>query len=214
MLKIKQLKGRINYVEALNKMNSKVLEVSEDIKNEEIWFLEHQSVFTAGSSTPKNFNQKKINNIPVVFINRGGKITFHGPGQLIIYPILNIRKRKLNIIEYINKIEEIIIKVFKNNKITLFVKKEANRGLWTRDEKNKKDKKIIFIGLRYSKGVIYHGISINLDLSLVDFRKINPCGLEADQISSLKELNITYNKKELINDLKMEFISQFHLNSN
>ena len=214
MLKIKQLKGRINYVEALNKMNSKVLEVSEDIKNEEIWFLEHQSVFTAGSSTPKNFNQKKINNIPVVFINRGGKITFHGPGQLIIYPILNIRKRKINIIEYINKIEEIIIKVFKNNKITLFAKKETNRGLWTRDKKNKKDKKIIFIGLRYSKGVIYHGISINLDLSLVDFKKINPCGLEADQISSLKELNITYNKKELINDLKMEFISQFHLNSN
>jgi lipoyl(octanoyl) transferase len=214
MLKIKQLKGRINYVEALNKMNSKVLEVSEDIKNEEIWFLEHQSVFTAGSSTPKNFNQKKINNIPVVFINRGGKITFHGPGQVIIYPILNIRKRKLNIIEYINKIEEIIIKVFKNNKITLFAKKETNRGLWTRDKKNKKDKKIIFIGLRYSKGVIYHGISINLDLSLDDFRKINPCGLEADQISSLKELNINYNKKELINDLKMEFISQFHLNSN
>ena len=214
MLKIKQLKGRINYVEALNKMNSKVLEVSEDIKNEEIWFLEHQSVFTAGRSTPKNFNQKKINNIPVVFINRGGKITFHGPGQLIIYPILNIRKRKINIIEYINKIEEIIIKVFKNNKITLFAKKETNRGLWTRDKKNKKDKKIIFIGLRYSKGVIYHGISINLDLSLDDFRKINPCGLEADQISSLKELNITYNKKELINDLKMEFISQFHLNSN
>ena len=214
MLKIKQLKGRINYVEALNKMNSKVLEVSEDIKNEEIWFLEHQSVFTAGSSTPKNFNQKKINNIPVVFINRGGKITFHGPGQVIIYPILNIRKRKLNIIEYINKIEEIIIKVFKNNKITLFAKKETNRSLWTRDEKNKKDKKIIFIGLRYSKGVIYHGISINLDLSLDDFRKINPCGLEADQISSLKELNITYNKNELINDLKKEFISQFHLNSN
>ena len=214
MLRIKQLKGRVNYVEALNKMNSKVLEVSEDIKNEEIWFLEHQSVFTAGSSTPKNFNQKKINNIPVVFINRGGKITFHGPGQVIIYPILNIRKRKLNIIEYINKIEEIIIKVFKNNKITLFAKKETNRGLWTRDKKNKKDKKIIFIGLRYSKGVIYHGISINLDLSLDDFRKINPCGLEADQISSLKELNITYNKKELINDLKMEFISQFHLNSN
>ena len=119
MLKIKQLKGRINYVEALNKMNSKVLEVSENIKNEEIWFLEHQSVFTAGSSTPKNFNENKINNIPVVFINRGGKITFHGPGQLIIYPILNIRKRKLNIIEYINKIEEIIIKVFKNNKIIL-----------------------------------------------------------------------------------------------
>ena len=212
MLKIKQLKGRINYVEALNKMNSKVLEVSEDIKNEEIWFLEHQSVFTAGSSTPKNFNEKKINNIPVVFINRGGKITFHGPGQLIIYPILNIRKRKINIIEYINVIEEIVIRVFKNNKIILFTKKETNRGLWVKDKKNKKDKKIIFIGLRYSRGVIYHGISINFDLSLINFRKINPCGLEADQISSLKELNITYNKKKIVNDLKAEFINQFDLN--
>ena len=212
MLRIKQLKGRIKYLEALNKMNSKVLEVSKDINNEEIWFLEHQSVFTAGSSTPKNFNKKKINNIPVVFINRGGKITFHGPGQLIIYPILNIRERKLNIIEYINIIEKIVIKVFKNNKIKLFTKKETNRGLWTKDKKNKVDKKVIFIGLRYSKGVIYHGISINFDLSLTDFRKINPCGLKAGQISSLKELNINYDKKKLINELKDEFISQFGLN--
>ena len=212
MLIIKQLKGRINYIEALNKMNSKVLEVSENIDKEEIWFLEHQSVFTAGSSTPKNFNRKEINNIPVVFINRGGKITFHGPGQLIIYPIINIRKRKLNIIEYINTIEEVLIRVFKKNKIKLFTKKETNRGLWVKDKKNKKDKKIIFIGLRYSRGVIYHGISINFDLSLINFRKINPCGLEADQISSLKELNITYNKKKIVNDLKAEFINQFDLN--
>ena len=193
-------------------MNSKVLEVSENIDKEEIWFLEHQSVFTAGSSTPKNFNKKEINNVPVVFINRGGKITFHGPGQLIIYPIINIRKRKLNIIEYINTIEEVLIRVFKKNKIKLFPKKETNRGLWVEDKKNRKDKKIIFIGLRYSKGVIYHGISINLKLSLASFKEINPCGLEADQISSLKELNIKYNKKKLVNDLKSEFIDQFDLN--
>ena len=212
MLKIKQLKGKINYVEAINRMNSKVLEVSKDIKNEEIWFLEHQSVYTAGSSTPKNFNKNKINNIPVVFINRGGKITYHGPGQLIIYPILNIRKRKLNIIEYINIIEEVVIRVFKNNKIKLFTKKETNRGLWVKDEKNQNDKKISFIGLRYSKGVIYHGISINLNLTLADFRKINPCGLGADQISSLKELNIKYNRKKIVNDLKKEFIDRFDLN--
>src|SRR6056300_102414 len=128
MLKIKELKGIANYEETLNKMNSKVLEVSEDIKKEEIWILEHQKVYTAGSSTPKEFKTKKINNIPVIFINRGGKITYHGPGQLIIYPILNIRKRKLNIIEYINIIEEIVIRVFRNNKIRLFTKKETNRG--------------------------------------------------------------------------------------
>ena len=211
MLRIKQLKGRVNYEEALNKMNAKVLEVSKDINNEEIWFLEHQSVFTAGSSTPKEFNTKKINNIPVLFINRGGKITFHGPGQLIIYPILNIKKRKLNVIKYINITERIIIKVFQNNGIKLFSRKETNRGLWVKDEKNKENKKIIFIGLRYSKGVIYHGVSINLDLSLDDFRKINPCGLHAEQISSLKELNIKYSKVKLIKELKKEFIKKFDL---
>ena len=211
MLRIKQLKGRVNYEEALNKMNAKVLEVSKDINNEEIWFLEHQSVFTAGSSTPKEFNIKKINNIPVLFINRGGKITFHGPGQLIIYPILNIKKRKLNIIKYINITERIIIKVFQNNGIKLFSRKETNRGLWVKDEKNKENKKIIFIGLRYSKGVIYHGVSINLDLSLDEFRKINPCGLHAEQISSLKELNIKYSKVKLIKELKKEFIKKFDL---
>src|SRR5210317_395011 len=133
MLRIKQPKERIHYIEALNEMNSKVLEVSENIKNEEIWFLEHQSVFTAGSSTPKNFKVKKINNIPVVYINRGGKITYHGPGQLIIYPILNLRKRRLNIIQYIDIIEKILIKIFKQNDIKLFTKKETNRGLWAKD---------------------------------------------------------------------------------
>ena len=65
--------------------------------------------------------------------------------------------------------------------------------------------------MRYSKGVIYHGVPINLKLSLASFKEINPCGLEADQISSLKELNIKYNKKKLLNDLKSEFIDQFDL---
>ena len=211
-IEIKKSQNPIKYQDALKFMESRLNELNEKKNNELIWILQHDEIYTAGTSYKEDeIIDKSIN---VIKTNRGGKITFHGPGQVIIYPILNIRKRKLNIIEYINKIEEIIIKVFKNNKITLFTKKETNRGLWTRDEKNKKDKKIIFIGLRYSKGVIYHGISINLDLSLVDFRKINPCGLEADQISSLKELNITYDKKKLVNDLKMEFISQFHLNSN
>jgi lipoyl(octanoyl) transferase len=212
MLKIKQLKGIANYEETLNKMNSKVLEVSEDIKKEEIWILEHQKVYTAGSSTPKEFKIKKINNIPVIFINRGGKITYHGPGQLIIYPILNLRKRKLNIIEYINLIENLLIKVFEQNNIKLFTIKETNRGLWTKDQTTKKNKKIVFIGLRYSKGVIYHGISINFDLHLVNFKKINPCGLNAEQISSLKELKIKFNKEKIINELIKELINQFDLN--
>jgi lipoyl(octanoyl) transferase len=177
MLKIKQLKGIANYEETLNKMNSKVLEVSEDIKKEEIWILEHQKVYTAGSSTPKEFKIKKINDIPVI-----------------------------------NIIENLLIKVFEQNNIKLFTIKETNRGLWTKDQITKKNKKIVFIGLRYSKGVIYHGISINFDLHLVNFKKINPCGLNAGQISSLKELKIKFNKEKIINELIKEFINQFDLN--
>ena len=90
-------------------MEELVKKVSEDINKEEIWFLEHNKVFTAGSSTPKEFNKNKINNIEVLKVNRGGKITYHGPGQMIIYPIINIKFRKLNLIEYIgNKIHSII----------------------------------------------------------------------------------------------------------
>ena len=209
MLKIKQLKGKNEYKVIDKKMSNQVSIVSKNINFEEVWFLEHEKVFTAGSSSPKNLKEKNINKIPLIHVNRGGKLTYHGPGQLIIYPILNIKKRKINIIEYINLLEEICIKVFNNNSIKLFRKKEKNRGLWT--SKNNIHKKIIFIGLRYSKGVIYHGLSINFNINLIEFRRINPCGLDGNEISSLKELNINYNKKKIINELKEKFIEIFGL---
>jgi len=209
MLKIKQIK-EIKYEEIERKMNEQVSIVSKNIEYEEVWFLEHEKVYTAGSSSPKELKETSINNIPLIKVNRGGKVTYHGPGQLVIYPILSIKKRKMNIIEYINLLEEICIKVFRENSIKLFRKKEKNRGLWT--SKNNIHKKIIFIGLRYSKGVIYHGLSINFNINLVDFRSINPCGLDGNEISSLKELNIKYDKNKIIKELKEKFIEIFDLN--
>ena len=210
MSKIKQLKGYVNYSEILDKMEKTVKKVSENIKYEEIWFLEHKEVFTAGSSTPKEFNEEKINNIEVHKVNRGGKITYHGPGQLIIYPLINIKARNMNIIDYINVIEDICIGVFNNNQIELIRKKERNRGLWVKSAKG--SRKIIFIGLRYSRGVIHHGLSINFHNDLEKFRKINPCGLDGREISSLEELGINYNKDKIIKELKERFIQKFDLN--
>lgn len=210
MSKIKQLKGYVNYSEILDKMEKTVKKVSENIKYEEIWFLEHKEVFTAGSSTPKEFNEEKINNIEVHKVNRGGKITYHGPGQLIIYPLINIKTRNMNIIDYINVIEDICIGVFNNNQIELIRKKERNRGLWVKSAKG--SRKIIFIGLRYSRGVIHHGLSINFHNDLEKFRKINPCGLDGREISSLEELGINYNKDKIIKELKERFIQKFDLN--
>ena len=210
MSKIKQLKGYVNYSEILDKMEKTVKKVSENIKYEEIWFLEHKEVFTAGSSTPKEFNEEKINNIEVHKVNRGGKITYHGPGQLIIYPLINIKTRNMNIIDYINVIEDICIGVFNNNQIELIRKKEKNRGLWVKSAKG--SRKIIFIGLRYSRGVIHHGLSINFNNDLEKFRKINPCGLDGREISSLEELGINYDKDKFIKELKERFIQKFDLN--
>lgn len=210
MSKIKQLKGYVNYSEILDKMQKSVKKVYENIKYEEIWFLEHKEVFTAGSSTPKEFNEEKINNIEVHKVNRGGKITYHGPGQLIIYPLINIKARNMNIIDYINIIEDICIGVFNNNQIELIRKKEKNRGLWVKSAKS--SRKIIFIGLRYSRGVIYHGLSINFHNDLEKFRKINPCGLDGREISSLEELGINYDKDKIIKELKERFIQKFDLN--
>ncbi len=208
MIEIKQLKGQKKYQEVTKLMNKHIQKMSENTKGEEIWFLEHQNVFTAGSSTPKEFKIDKINKIPVIKVNRGGKITFHGPGQLVIYPLINLKKRKKNIIDYINSLEDICINAFKRNDIKLFRKKEKNRGLWV--ENNNELKKIIFIGLRYSNGIIHHGLSINFDLDLDNFQKIDPCGLNSKDISSLKELKINYNKGKIYQDLKEEFIKVFY----
>ncbi len=208
MIEIKQLKGQKKYQDVTKLMNIHIQKMYENVKDEEIWFLEHQNVFTAGSSTPKEFKIDEINKIPVIKVNRGGKITFHGPGQLVIYPLINLKKRKKNIIDYINSLEDICIKAFKKSNIKLYRKKEKNRGLWV--ENNNELKKIIFIGLRYSKGIIYHGLSINFNLDLDNFQKIDPCGLNSEDISSLKELKIKYNKEKIYQDLKEEFMRVFY----
>ena len=208
MIEIKQLKGQKKYQEVAKLMSKHIQKMSENIKEEEIWFLEHENVFTAGSSTPKEFKKDEINKIPVIKVNRGGKITFHGPGQLVIYPLINLKKRKKNIIDYINLLEDICIKAFKRSDIKLYRKKEKNRGLWV--ENNNELKKIIFIGLRYSKGIIYHGLSINFNLELDNFQKIDPCGLNSKDISSLKALKINYSKEKIYQDLKKEFMRVFY----
>ncbi len=208
MIEIKQLKGQKKYQDVTKLMNIHIQKMYENVKDEEIWFLEHQNVFTAGSSTPKEFKIDEINKIPVIKVNRGGKITFHGPGQLVIYPLINLKKRKKNIIDYINSLEDICIKAFKKSNIKLYRKKEKNRGLWV--ENNNELKKIIFIGLRYSKGIIYHGLSINFNLDLDNFQKIDPCGLNSEDISSLKELKIKHNKEKIYQDLKEEFMRVFY----
>lgn len=200
MIKIKQLKGLQDYEDTVIKMENAVTKAVQNKINDQIWFLEHKDIYTAGSSAEINIKNWSKKLPKIIKVNRGGKMTYHGPGQIVIYLIVNLKKRGMGLIDFITKLEEICLEVFYKNKIELVSKKEKNRGLWLK----KRDiiKKIIFIGLRYSKGVVYHGLSINFNVDLNLFRKINPCGLDINEISSLDELGIKYNKKKIIKDLK------------
>lgn len=207
MIKIKQLKGLQDYEDTVIKMENAVTKVVQNKINDQIWFLEHKDIYTAGSSAEINIKNWSKKLPKIIKVNRGGKVTYHGPGQIVIYLIVNLKKREMGLIDFITKLEEICLEVFYNNKIELVSKKEKNRGLWLK----KRDiiKKIIFIGLRYSKGVVYHGLSINFNVDLNLFRKINPCGLDINEISSLDELGIKYNKKKIIKDLKNSLKANF-----
>ena len=207
MIEIKQLKGLQSYEDTLLKMENAVIDIVQGKLNEQIWFLEHKDIYTAGSSAEINIENWNKKLPKIIKVNRGGKVTYHGPGQIVIYLIVNLKKRGMGLIDFITKLEEICLEVFYKNKIELVSKKEKNRGLWLK----KRDiiKKIIFIGLRYSKGVVYHGLSINFNVDLNLFRKINPCGLDINEISSLDELGIKYNKKKIIKDLKESLETNF-----
>jgi lipoyl(octanoyl) transferase len=207
MVLIKQLKGYQSYQSVIKDMEKNVEKIkSEGESNEVVWLLEHNSVFTAGSSN-SGLNREYIEKIPVINVNRGGQMTFHGPGQLVIYFMLNIKKRKLGLIEFIDQIEKLIINAFARENIKLYTKKEKNRGLWIKSTKGMK--KIIFIGLRYSGGVIYHGVSINFKPDLQKFRLINPCGLNVFEISSLEELGIDYSYNRIVKEIKNQMILEF-----
>ena len=161
--------------------------------------LEHPLVFTGGvSSNDIDILDKSIK---VIKTKRGGKITLHNPGQKIIYFVVNLNKRKKDIRKFVSYIENSIIEFLKLFNIDSKSDRK-NIGIWV------KDKKIAAIGIRVSRWVAYHGCSININNNLKDYKKINPCGLKNDRVTSIKnenkDININVNK-----NLKKIFLKNF-----
>ena len=154
-IEILESKKIIDYEFAINYMEEKLLEVKNNTAKELIWFLEHPSIYTSGRGHP--VNRSYINKIPIYNSGRGGKITWHGPGQRIIYFIIDLKKRGLDIRRFVSNIEKFIIESLLELGIKAY-KKDNIVGIWTLD-KEKKEAKIGSLGLRVSKGIIYHGLS-------------------------------------------------------
>ena len=178
---IKKSTKLINYTEAIDFLEKRLIEVNQNKSNELIWVLEHPSTFTAGMSYNKNeILDKKIN---LIKTNRGGKITWHGPGQLICYFVIDLNKRKKDIRKFVTLIEKTIMQTLKKYKINSFNDRK-NIGIWVNDKN--KTKKIGAIGIKIKKWIAYHGFSLNINNSLYQYKKIIPCGIIDKEVSNLK----------------------------
>ena len=181
-IEIKKSIKPVNYFDAINLLESRLKDLYENNEQELIWTLEHNEVFTAGTS----YKEKEIidKSIKILETNRGGKITYHGPGQLICYFVLDLRKKK-DIRKFITIIEQTIIQTLKFYKIETFPDKD-NIGIW--HKYNNEVKKIAAIGIRVSKWIAYHGFAININNDLENYKKIIPCGISDKGVTNLKNI--------------------------
>ena len=184
-IEIKKSEKPIEYNKAIEYLENRVVEVNNGKARELIWFLEHTSVYTAGSS----FNKNDIldDSINLIKTKRGGKITWHGPGQLVCYFVINLNNRKRDIKKFISLIENSIIESLKEYKIKSQSDKK-NIGIWVKSRN--KIKKIAAIGIRIKRWIVYHGFSINIDNDLNNYNKIIPCGIKDKGITNLEKLGI------------------------
>ena len=196
-IEIKKSVKPVKYDVAIKLLEERLLDISLNKKGDLIWILEHEEVYTAGSSYKEDEVLNK--NIKLTKTNRGGKITYHGPGQFICYFVIDLRRRNKNIRKFITIIEKTIIESLSEFNIKSFGDPK-NIGVWVGDKKD--TNKVAAIGVRVSKWIAYHGFSININNDLSKYQNIIPCGILDRGVTNLKSINNqNYNKlSEIIVD--------------
>ena len=201
-IEIKKSIKPINYLDALKLLEKRVDKINKKQANELIWILEHPSTFTSGNnSKEEDIIDKSIN---VIKTSRGGKITWHGPGQLICYTLINLNNRNKDIRNFLNIIENSIINSLKYFGIQSYSDRK-NVGIWTK--LNDKEYKIGAIGIKVKKWITYHGFSININNDLSNYNKIIPCGIKNKGITTLNKI-----KKQNYNKLSEQLIKNLTSN--
>ena len=203
-IEIKKSKKPVKYEYAIEFMEKRLSEIDKKNSNDLIWILEHEEIYTAGTS----YNESDIldKSIKIFETNRGGKITYHGPGQLICYFVIDLKKRKKDVRNFITIIEKTIIDTLQFFNIKTFSDKE-NIGIWYKD--NEQTKKVAAIGVRISKWIAYHGFSININNNLDKYRAIIPCGIKDKGVTNLKQIK-DQDYRELEKKLVEVFISNLN----
>ena len=201
-IEIKKSQNPVKYEDAISFMEDRLKNIDLKKVDDLIWVLEHDHIYTSGTS----YNENEIidKSINIIKTNRGGKITYHGPGQLICYFVIDLKKGKKDIRKFISVIEKSIIETLSLYDKETFADKE-NIGIWYND--NSTIKKVAAIGVRVSKWIAYHGFSININNDLKKYDAIIPCGIKDKGITNLKQI-----KNQNYNDLENKLIEIFKTN--
>ena len=201
-IEIKKSIKPVNYEDAITFLEDRLSLVFKNKDRELIWTLQHNEIYTGGSS----YKESEILNksIKLIKTNRGGKITYHGPGQLICYFVIDLRNKKKDIRNFVCIIEKTIIQTLDQFNIKSFADRN-NVGVWTKN--NNKIEKVAAIGIRVSKWIAYHGFSININNDLNKYKNIIPCGIKNKGVTNLKSI-IAQNYE----DLDQKIIDNFIIN--
>ena len=183
-IEIKKSIKPVKFDVAVKLLEKRLLDIHDNKQNDLIWLLEHEEIYTAGT----NYKEEEIlnKNINLIKTNRGGKITYHGPGQLICYFVIDLKQRKKDIRKFITLIEKTIIESLFEFNIKSFGDPK-NIGIWVNDKSN--IKKVAAIGVRVSKWIAYHGFAININNDLRKYQNIIPCGILDKGVTNLKSIN-------------------------
>ena len=195
-IEIKKENQLIDYEKSLEFMQLRVNNIINESENELIWFLSHDHIYTQGTSSSESEILKK-NKIKIFKSNRGGKITYHGPGQRIVYFMVNLNKRKKDVRNFITIIEKSLIEFLNIYNIDCTTYKDRV-GIWVTGKDGKrfaKEEKIGAIGLRLKKWIAYHGLSFNINPDMRNYEFINACGLENFNNTSLKKMGVEIKEK-------------------
>ena len=198
-------KDLVGYDFAISEMEKRVLEIKRNSAKELVWLLEHESIYTGGTSAKKE--DLKNDNVETRSSGRGGQWTWHGPGQRVIYLMLNLRNRQQDVKAYVYALEEFLILSLYEFSIN-GTRVNNKPGVWVKNNNNQYDK-ICALGIRISSWVTFHGVSINVNPDLDVFKNIVPCGVTDGGITSLQALGKNISLGDLDHSLKKNFEKVF-----
>jgi len=192
-----RFRGRQDYVPLWHEMQDFTDTRDEDTPDE-VWFCEHAPVFTLGLNAAKE-HLLAPGDIPVVQIDRGGQVTFHGPGQLMIYPLIDIRRANIGVRRLVTALEQSVVDLVADYGIDAAARADAP-GVYV------EDKKLASVGLRIRRGASFHGMALNVDVDLEPFSRIDPCGYKGLEMTDLHRLGAKLQLEETSQEILPHFL--------